>query len=208
MKYVSDIYQEFIYKLKLNKMKTIKFFAIAIIGTGLFLSCSKEKDTPQPEPQTVYVCQDSRYTGANCDQQKKPKKITVTKVVLSSFSRYKTGTANWDDCCDYGDYRPDVIIQLYEGTPRPGSFQFGLPAIWDANYNQSYAITQDNLNQFPFELSLNTSYTVTVEDSDLGTDESMGTSIIQSYSSTNGFPEILYANTGKATVEMHLSYEF
>lgn len=189
-------------------MKTINFFTLTILLSSFLISCSKKKDTPQPEPQTVYVCQDSRYTGANCDQQKTPTRIKITKVVLNSFNQFKSGTTTWDDCCDYGDYRPDVIIQLYEGTPRPGSFQFGLPAIWDANYNQSYAITQDNLNQFPFDLSLNTSYTITVEDSDLGTDESMGTSIIQSYSSTNGFPEILYANTGITNVEIHLSYEF
>ena len=189
-------------------MKKTSRLLMLILAAGLMVACSKEKDAPQPEPEKVYVCQDNRFTGPNCDQQKKPKKIWVTKVILSSFRELKYGNLTWDDCCDYGDYRADVVIRFYEGTPRPGSFQFGLPIVWDANHNQQYVYLQDNLNQFPYEISLSTDYTIDIMDYDLGGEEMIAQLYFTSYTNTNGFPSIIEKNTSNGHVKIYLDYEF
>jgi len=194
--------------MKKIKLKLMLFLA-ASLSIAAISSCSKEKEPPAPEPKTVYVCQDPKYTGVNCDQQKTPKRIFITKVELVSFREFKSGTTTWDDCCDYGDYRPEITIHFYEGTPRPGSFQFGLPMVWDANHNQQYVFIQDNQNKFPFEIGVGPDYTIDVMDYDLGGVEEMVAQIVfSSYYSINNFPSVIDRNTSNAHVKIYLDYEF
>ena len=188
-------------------MKSINFFTLTILLSSFFISCSKEKDTPQPEPQTVYVCQDSRYTGANCDQQKTPTKIWVNKIAITRFPQYKQApNITWDGTTDIGDQRPDLQLELWKNT---SSYQFGTSVVWDANYNQRYDWIQTLSNKFPFQLENSGNYYVRASDYDNGgIKEVMGEVYFTPYHNTNGFPPILYLSSNEIDVELHITYEF
>ena len=189
-------------------MKTIKFFTLTVLLSSFFISCSKDKDEPQPEPKTVYVCQDTRYTGANCDQQKTPKKVFLTKLVVTGFEQYKMApNTPWDGCCDIGDGRPELQLNVFAGT---SSYRFGTNFLTDANFNQRYEFVNGISSTLPIELTdPDYGYYVRVSDVDAGASNDIMADVhFTPYHSTNGFPNILYVNTGNTTMEIHLSYEF
>ena len=189
-------------------MKKTKKVLILFLASILMVvsSCNKEKDDPQPQNNTV-ICQDSRYTGPNCDQQKTPTKILITKISITKFPQYKqVPNVTWDGTTDIGDYRPDVSIQLWKNT---SSYQFGTSTVWDANYNQRYDWIQSLSNDFPFELDPSGNYYVRANDYDNGgVKEVMGEVYFTPYNNTNGFPSILYLSSNEIDVELYITYEF
>lgn len=191
-------------------MKTIKRTLILALMASIIslVGCKKDKETPQPEPEKVYVCQDTRYTGANCDQQKTPKKVYITKIAITKFPQYKVApNITWDGSSDYGDTRPDVAISFYRGVSLG---RFILATVWDANYNQRYEFTSGLSTAFPYEIDEpSSSYFFRVEDLDIGsTDDLIGEVHFTPYTSTNGFPSVGYFSNGDIDFEVSFSYEF
>lgn len=193
-------------------MKKMKLMSILFLTVILMVACGKDKDTPAPDPITVIVCQDSRYTGPNCDQQIMPKKISITKVAVTSFPEYKIApNTTWDVMTNNvpGSVRAELKVELYTGFPAPTSYEFGTSAISDAYHNQRHEFTQSLSQYFPIEIgSPSASHTLRLNDVDVGSSDIIQDLVFTPYHSTNGFPAILYLNNGSTNVEVHLRYDF
>lgn len=189
-------------------MKKINSILMFVVLSGILtvIGCSKEKDAPAPTPPaTVYVCSDIRYTGENCNIQKTPAKIFITKLEITGFNQTNQGN-NWDGCCDYGDARPDLVLQLFKDI---NSYQFSTDVILDADYNQTYTYNSALNTPFPFELEVGAEYHIDAVDYDLGgATQYIGSDYFTSYTSTNNFPSIIQIGGSNMTVKIYLYYQF
>lgn len=191
----------------MKKIKKMRNLITLIVVSTLILTvgCSKEKDppAPTPDPVIVYQCQDTRYTGPNCDQQKTPSKIVINKVVVTHFPQYNLGN-NWD-VTDFGDYRPDLFAQMDNGS----SYLFYTDFVLDANFFQPHTFTVAYPTPFPFELTNPLAqYNIAAMDADNGPDQLMAEIAFVPYNSTNGFPSVLYINNSLVGFEIYITYVF
>lgn len=186
-------------------MNSIKFFILTPLLIMIFVSCSKEKDPPQPKNSSsgggTSTC-NSGYTGTNCTTQITPSAIRVNKVVVTKFTQYDGGS-NWD-VLDVGDSRPDLYITLSLGP----SILLTSNYFQDVNYFQNY--TFNSSGKFPFDIVVPTSqFTIRAYDYDSGTDDFMGGVIFTPYYNTNNFPTVITLDAGGSVAfQLHVSYYF
>ena len=183
--------------LIMNSRNYVNGFLI-IFFILIFISCTKEKDTPVPVKPTS-TCP-TGYTGTNCGTQITPSKIRINKITITRFPQYDGGS-NWD-VLDIGDSRPDVYVTLSLNSTVLLTSNY----YQDANYYQDYDFS--NSPTFPFDIVLpNTQFTIRAWDYDTGADDYIGGINFTPYSSTGGFPSIINIDGGGAvSFQLHVTY--
>lgn len=145
------------------------------------------------------------YTGTNCGTIIQPSRVTITKIVVKSFSNLNPGGFLWD-----GTNEADIYIKVNNGNS----------VIYDHPSYLSNVVGGSNLN-IAFTLSPNLQITsvnspliVSLWDYDLGDtpsnpDDNMASASFFPFNGSS-FPSTITVNdpTSPTTFEIHLSYQW
>lgn len=185
------------------KSKLIIGFALTfILATAVFNSCKKDDPCEGVTCLNGGTCVNGEcdcpdgYSGPNCGDQVTPAKIRISKVKITKFPQYDSGT-NWDLLDG-----PDIYIIIKKGSAliheQPTMFE-------DANVSQVYSYTPSGY----IDLTDATGqYAISIYDYDDGLgDDFMGGISFYPYSNTGGFPATLFLDAGgQVTFELTVAY--
>lgn len=186
-------------------------YVLATFLTITCFSCSKDDGTGGgSDPCAQVVCQNggycangqcvcpAGYTGADCSQQVTPSRIRITQIDVSRFPA-TDGGAGWDltSGCDIYPTFSDANNTIWDS---PTFFQ-------NADPNSSYTFTPSN----PIEITnVFGQYILRLYDyDDFDADDYMGGVSFNLYSSSGGFPNIIYLDGGGAVAfTIYVEYLF
>jgi hypothetical protein len=160
-------------------MNRIFSFVLMLLLGVTFNSCQK-------------TCEEG-YTGSNCDVEKPPVKMTITKITVNGFPANDPNGSQWD-IGNSGDIYIAITGEsttYYEDASATGSYSFNPTTPIDILYPTM-------------------TYNVVLYDNDGGTflnpDDLVGTVPFKPYQSGTFFPNVLTFTSGNTTVDLTVTY--
>jgi hypothetical protein len=141
------------------------------------------------------------YRGSNCDIEKTPTKVTITKIVVTNFAILDPSQLQWD-LTDGADIYPVITGENTANVVWKAAvfYQNATPGV---PYSFTPDITLDLIYPEMY-------YTCMLVDSDgnsiFNNDDLMGTAVFKPYNAGDGFPEIIYLSNLDMQVELHVKY--
>ena len=146
------------------------------------------------------ACQEG-YEGDNCNEEKTPYTVTISKVRVLKFPAKDKYGSYWDGSSSNG---PDLLIKIYQGS---SSYYDGG---YDVEYNAVVGQTYDFTPSFSGYGSSSYSYSIRLYDED-SYDYLMGTSSTFSlYTNGEGFPssKTVSSTDGEYQFEVYFTYDW
>ena len=186
-------------------MKAIQSIStLFLIGVLSLLSCKKD-------PCDTIVCTNGYcvngacdcfpgYSGPSCGNEDRPIKITLNKIVLTTFSQTNPQGGGWDP----NGTGPDIYVDVYSGAI--------------LNYSSDYVLDAVNTNQYTFTppspISMITTETITIRLFDyesFGNDTQMSaittsSELWEGYLKGAGFPSSTIFNFGPTSYTLYWTY--
>lgn len=196
-----------------------KFYLLTAVLTFVFAACNEEKTTPEPEPTDPcesIICYNNGYcvngecqcpeqwTGPSCQDQKKPAKIRLTKITVTSFPPTTSNGGSWDPV---GNTGPDIYPVVLDNN---NNILYDMESQYlnNPDYTQSHTFTLGGAGfEFP---DVDARYAVVLYDYDGQSEPSqyMGGVNGNIYYSTNEFPNPIVFEYGDYRFELEVVYTF
>ena len=144
---------------------------------------------------------DEGFTGKNCDIEKIPTKVTITKIVVNAFAPLDPSQLQWD----VGSGADIYPVVTGENTANvvwsaPTSYQ-------DADANTAYTFEPEIVLDLIYPEKY---YTIMLMDNDGGTifnqDDAIATAVFLPYNAGQSFPEVITLNSQNMEVDLHVKY--
>ena len=179
----------YVCSMNTHKTSLIPFFATLSLAVAFvfFASCGKN-------------CEEG-FTGKNCDVERIPTKVTITKIVVNAFAPLDPAQLQWD----VGSGADIYPVVTGENTANvvwsaPTYFQ-------DADANTAYTFQPEIILDLIYPEKY---YTIMLMDSDGGTifnqDDTIATAIFLPYSPGQSFPSVIALNSQNMKVDVHVKY--
>jgi len=179
----------YVCSMNTHKTSLIPFFATLSLAVAfVFLaSCGKN-------------CEEG-FTGKNCDIEKIPTKVTITKIVVNAFAPLDPSQLQWD----IGSGADIYPVVTGENTANvvwsaPTSYQ-------DADANTAYTFEPEIVLDLIYPEKY---YTIMLMDNDGGTifnqDDAIATAVFLPYNAGQSFPEVITLNSQNMEVDLYVKY--
>ena len=144
---------------------------------------------------------DDGFTGKNCDIEKIPTKVTITKIVVNGFAPLDPSQLQWD----VGSGADIYPVVTGENT---ANVVWSAPTYYqDADANIAYTFQPEIILDLIYPEKY---YTIMLMDNDGGTifnqDDAIGTAVFLPYNAGQSFPEVITLNSQNMEVDLHVKY--
>lgn len=189
-------------------MKNLTFLTFLI--TILLFSCSNENTkTVEADPCAKITCQNNgtcingkcscpkNYEGPACEQEKTPRKMSMT-ITVTKIPAFKENGTGWDT----NGSAPDIYLKIYDAKPkllRETNYYQNAQPNGTYKFSDSYVLIE----------SPTTPVIVKIYDyDDFSSDELMLEAVFNPYKDGEGFPETVNYNTKDGRFSFTAKYSY